>query len=55
MQLPTDIRAKMIRLWRGALFVGRMHSHLNASEENGCNSGAIGFQRDSTPCWGGIL
>jgi len=55
MRLPTNFRVKMIRLWRGALFVGRMHGHLNASEVKGRSRGAIGFQRDPTACWGDFL
>lgn len=49
-RLSTNI----IPLWR-VLFVGRMHGHLNASEENGCSRGAIGFQRDLTTFGGDFL
>jgi hypothetical protein len=49
-RLSTNI----IRLWR-VLFVGRMYSHLDASEENGGSRGAIGFQRDSTAFGGDFL
>ena len=51
----TNIRAKIIRWWRGSLFrvLRRMHGHLDASEENGSSRGAFEFQRGiSTACWG---
>jgi hypothetical protein len=35
MRLPSDIRAKMILLWRIGLFVNLMHGHLHASKERG--------------------
>jgi len=48
MRLPTDIRAETICFWRRVLFVGCVHGHLNASEENGRSRDTIGPQRGST-------
>jgi hypothetical protein len=45
MWLPSDIRAKMIRLWRGGLLASLMHGYLQASEEGGCSTGTIALQR----------
>ena len=55
MRLSGDIRAKMIRLWRGGLLVSLMHGHLHASEENGCGMGPIDLQHSSTARREGFL
>jgi hypothetical protein len=55
MQLPTEIRAKMIHLWRPVLLAGFMHGHLNPSEEYGCRRGAIILKRNLTTCRGDFL
>ncbi len=56
---PSDIRAKVIRLWLGGLLVSLRvmhgHLHLRASEENGCGRGTIGLQRGSTARREGFL
>ncbi len=54
-QLPTEIRVQVLRWWRPVLFVGFMHSHLNASEGEGCSRGAIILERSSTNCRGDFL
>jgi hypothetical protein len=50
MQLPTEIRVQMIRLWRPVLLVGLMRNHLNARKGYGCSRGAIILERNSTTC-----
>ncbi len=55
MQLPTEIRAKMIHLWCPVLLVGFMRNYLNPSKGYGCSRGAIILERNSTTCRGDSL
>ncbi len=55
MQLPTEIRAKVIRLWRPVLLVGFMRDHLNPSKGYGRSRGAIILEHNSTTCRGDSL
>ena len=55
MGLPSDVFAKIIRLWRGGLLVSPMFGHVHASQESGCGRGTIRRRRGSTARWEGLL